>query len=208
MVRLAGRSILGHILSSVSETDINEVIVVGGSMRAQLVDHVNKAFGDRFETTFAEQTRALGPDHAVLQTEPYVPGDERLVALGDMLFESGYAEYLDRHRALPDCDASVGVTSVEDPMHYGVVEVDADERVTGLVEKPADPPSNLAISGISVVKDADALFGELADFVAENPRGAGDEYQLTDALAWSTQADDSGRSTSRTGTTADDRRRC
>jgi len=183
MVRLAGRPILGHILSSVAETEIDEVVVVvGGSMRDQIVDYVETAFGDRFETTFAEQERALGLGHAVLQAEPYVRGDEALVALGDMLFESGYAEYLDRHRALPDCDASVGVTPVEDPTRYGVVEVD-DGRVTGLVEKPADPPSNLAISGIYVVEDTGALFDELAHLVAEDLRGAGDEYQLTDALA-------------------------
>lgn len=63
-----------------------------------------------------------------------------------------------------------------------MVEVD-DGRVTGLVEKPADPPSNLAISGIYVVEDTGALFDELSYLVRNDVRGAGDEYQLTDALA-------------------------
>lgn len=183
MVRLAGRQILGHILTSVADTDIDQIVVVGGSMRDQVVDYVETEFGDRFDVTFAEQERALGLGHAILQAEPHARGDEALIALGDMLFESGYRDYLDRHRALPDTDASVGVTPVDEPTHYGVVELDDDGRVIGLVEKPDDPPSNLAISGIYVVEDSDTLFDELSYLVRNDIRGAGDEYQLTDALA-------------------------
>ena len=120
MVLLAGQPILGHTLSSVAETAIDEVImIVGGSMQDQILDYVETAFGERFDVTFAEQGRALGLGYAILQAEPHARGDPALIALGDMLFASGYADYLDRHRALPNTDASVGVTPVDDPTHTG-----------------------------------------------------------------------------------------
>lgn len=183
MVRLAGKPILGHILSSIAETDIDEVvIVVGGAMKEQIVEYAESVFADQFTVTFADQGEALGLGHAVLQAEPYVRGDDAIIALGDMLFDSGYARFIERHRSLPDTDGSIGVKRVEEPQHYGVVEMDGDGRIVRLVEKPEDPPSEFAISGVYVVEDTGALFDELQHLVDEELRGAGNEYQLTDAL--------------------------
>ncbi|WP_254538289.1 sugar phosphate nucleotidyltransferase [Halomarina litorea] len=183
MVRLAGRPILGHILENLRPTRVEEVVlVVGGPMREQVVEYAERHFADRFEFTFAHQERAEGLGHSIYQTESYVDGEPVLVALGDMLFQSGYAAFLDAHDRLGGVDASVGVKRVDAPEHYGVVELDGD-RVIGLVEKPDDPPSNLAISGVYVVDDTPALFDALSHLVDNDLRGAGGEFQLTDALA-------------------------
>jgi glucose-1-phosphate thymidylyltransferase len=182
MVRLAGRPILGHILSRLSETRIDEVVlVVGGSMQTQIVEYCHDSFGDRFDFTFVEQESAEGLGHSIYQAESEVRGDSLFIALGDMLFENGYETFLNAHGDLGDVDASIGLKEVDEPQHYGVAEVE-NTQITSLVEKPDDPPSNQAISGVYIVEDSAALFDALTYLVENDVRGAGDEYQLTDAL--------------------------
>ena len=183
MVRLAGKPILGHILSNLSETEIEDVtIVVGGPMKEQIVNYATNTFGDSFELAFAEQEVARGLGHSIYQAEPHARGESVVILLGDMLFENSYADFLDTHRELKDCDGSIGVKPVAEPQHYGVVEADEGSRITRLVEKPNDPRSNLAISGIYIIDNTPALFDALEALIENDRRGSGDEFQLTDAL--------------------------
>lgn len=183
MVRIAGKPILGHILSRLSETRVDEVvIVVGGSMQTQIVEYAEQSFGDEFELRFVEQEHAEGLGHSIYQAEAIVRGEPALLVLGDMLFENGYGTFLDAHDSLADPDASIGVKVVEEPQHYGVAELGEGSRIERLVEKPDDPQSKYAISGVYIVENTDLLFDALGYLIENDVRGAGDEYQLTDAL--------------------------
>jgi len=183
MVRIAGQPLLGHILSSLVPTRIDEVVVVvGGPMQDQIVSYAERAFGETFALEFVEQESAEGLGHSVYQAESFVRGEPTLIALGDMLFEDGYEVFLDSHDELGEPDASIGVKSVDEPSHYGVAEFAADGSVERLVEKPDDPRSDKAISGVYIIEDTDLLFDELAALIENDRRGAGDEFQLTDAL--------------------------
>lgn len=183
MVRLAGRPILGHILQNIADTRIEEVvIVVGGSMKTQIVEYAEREFEHEFELEFVEQEEAEGLGHSIYQAESVARGDDLFIALGDMLFENGYDTFLTAHDELPETNGSIGVKRVAEPSHYGVVETDEAGDITQLVEKPDDPPSNFAISGVYVIEDSGALFDALTYLIESEIRGAGDEYQLTDAL--------------------------
>lgn len=183
MVRLAGRPILGHILQNIADTHIEEVvIVVGGSMKTQIVEYAEQEFEHEFDLEFVEQEQAEGLGHSIYQAESVSRGDDLFIALGDMLFENGYDTFLTAHNSLPETDGSIGVKRVEEPSHYGVVETDETGDISQLVEKPDEPPSNFAISGVYVIEDSDALFDALTYLIENEIRGAGGEYQLTDAL--------------------------
>lgn len=183
MVRLAGRPILGHILSGLSKTPIDEVIiVVGPGMKDQIVEYAERSFGDEFELNFVEQEDPQGLGHSIFQAESAVDGDPMFIVLGDMLFESGYETFLAAHEALSEPDASIGVKTVAEPQHYGIAELGDGTRIERLVEKPSNPTSDYAISGVYVVENSDSLFDELASLIENDVRGAGDEFQLTDAL--------------------------
>lgn len=184
MVRLAGKPILGHILTRLVETPIEEVvIVVGGPMQRQIREYAEQEFSDQLNLSFVEQESAEGLGHGIYQAEPAVAGEPVFIALGDMLFERGYDDLLAAHDELGDVDGSIGVKSVDEPSHYGVVSTGANGQITSLEEKPDDPPSDLAISGAYVVENSDELFQTLREMIEAGARGAGDEYQLTDALA-------------------------
>ncbi|WP_042663815.1 sugar phosphate nucleotidyltransferase [Haloferax sp. ATB1] len=183
MVRLAGKPILGHILQNIAETSVKEVVViVGGTMKEQIIEYVQTAFSDRFTFDFVEQEDAKGLGHSIYQAEPVARSDELLIALGDMLFENGFDTFLSAHDELPKSDGSIGVKEVAEPSRYGVVETNRDNAVSRLVEKPEDPPSNFAISGVYIIENSNALFDALGYLINNDIRGAGNEFQLTDAL--------------------------
>lgn len=182
MVRLAGKPILGHLLDQLLETAVDGVVIVVGSHKGeQIVDYATEAYGDRLSLSFPEQAVARGLGHAVYQAREAVGDDSVFVVLGDMLFVDGYGGFLEANRS-SGADATIGVQQVEQPQHYGVVELDGDGRITRLVEKPLDPPSNYAISGLYAVEEGPVLFETLEDLIVADDRGAGGEFQLTDAF--------------------------
>src|SRR5690606_41424518 len=77
-------------------------------------------------------------------------------------------------------NSALGVVRGDDPRRFGVVEVEQG-RIVRLVEKPADPPSDLAIVGVYYLRDSGRLFRALEQVVASGVRTRG-EIQLTDAL--------------------------
>lgn len=182
MVKVAGKPILGHLLDQLASTEIDDVAVVVGARNGdQIVDYATAAYGDRFRFAFPEQTVALGLGHGVAQARDAVGEEPMLVVLADMLFAEGYEGFVTAHRS-SGADATIGVQEVDNPSQYGVVEFGDGDRITRLVEKPADPPSNVAISGLYAVEDTGALWAALDDMVATGERGSGGEFQLTDAL--------------------------
>ena len=183
MVRVAGKPILGHILDGVVDSPIDDVVIVVGVMREHVVEYVTDEYGDDLAVEFAEQERTEGLGHCVYQTRGHFDGEAMCILLGDMLFETDLESFIDAHTALGDVDGSIGVKRVDEPSNYGIVTMDASgDRIEALVEKPADPPSDLAISGIYFIEDTDGLFDALGTLVDNDVRGAGDEYQLTDGL--------------------------
>jgi glucose-1-phosphate thymidylyltransferase len=182
MVRVAGKPILGHILDDAVESPVEDVVVVVGTMRETVVEYVSREYGAVLDVTFVEQEPTDGLAHSVYQAAPVVDDDPACIALGDMLFDSEYEAFLDAHDALDGVDGSIGVQRVDEPSNYGVVTT-REGRITDLEEKPEDPDSNLAISGFYVVERSEWLFDAIEYLLSEDRRGAGGEYQLTDALA-------------------------
>jgi len=78
-------------------------------------------------------------------------------------------------------DGVLFVQQVEDPTSFGVVSLDDEGIITGLIEKPKDFVSNLAIIGIYYFKDSPALLAEIEHLLENDIRTKG-EFQLTDAI--------------------------
>jgi glucose-1-phosphate thymidylyltransferase len=124
---------------------------------------------------FAVQHTAEGTAHAVQQAgEEHLAG-EGIVVFADTLFA------IDEDVDLGDADVIVWVKHVDDPSRFGVAVREGD-RVTRLVEKPDEPISNEAIIGIYYVKELADLKAKIDGLIADDVRGKGGEFQLTDAM--------------------------
>jgi glucose-1-phosphate thymidylyltransferase len=97
---------------------------------------------------YAAQPRPEGLAQAFLIGREFVGRDRVALALGDNVFYGhGFPESL-RRAATRETGATVFAYQVRDPQRYGVVEFDAGDRAVGLEEKPAQPRSTWAVTGL------------------------------------------------------------
>lgn len=174
LVHVAGKPILGHILDRLVPVGVTEVVLIVGQWGERIVQYVNDAY-PQLQVTAVEQEEPKGLGHAIYIGRKAFDQDEpALIVLGDTIFQA------DLSAALQAGKSTIGVRRVPNPSAFGVVEL-AGERVRRLVEKPADPPTDLAIVGLYYVRQSGLLFDSLDEIIAEDVRVKG-EYQLTDGL--------------------------
>ena len=119
------------------------------------------------------QTEPLGTAHAILCASSSLEG-EVIIGFADTLFEATFD--LD-----PSADATIWVKQVDDPRAFGVVNLNASNRIESFEEKPQNPKSDLAIIGVYHFKDAADIRREMQHLIDHDIQSKG-EYQLTDAL--------------------------
>lgn len=176
LIQVAGKPMLAHILDEMRAIDVHEVVLVVGYMGDRIRHFVDRYYGD-LSVRYVEQPDREGLGHAVHLTSQVVDHDRPLlIVLGDTIFRADFEQVVSSSISL------IGVREVEDPRRFGIVEVDQQDRVTKLVEKPQHPTSNLAIVGIYYITATAQLYQQLAQLIEQGIRSRG-EFQLTDALA-------------------------
>jgi len=175
LVEVAGQPLLSHALDALLSVGVDRVVVVVGYRGEAIVDR----FGDSYRGTplaYVEQREQLGTAHALDQALPDVSAP-LVVMNGDNVCRADLGAVVERHRET-DADATLLVETVsrEQARQTGVVETDADGHVTGLVEKPDEPPSTLVTRGFYAFGTA---IGPAIDAIAPSDRG---EYELADAI--------------------------
>jgi glucose-1-phosphate thymidylyltransferase len=130
---------------------------------------------DGIALTWVEQPEPQGIAQALGAARAFAAGSPVVVILGDNLFNEPLAPHIAGWRA-SGRRAQVLLAEVADPERFGVARFDGDTLVE-LVEKPAVPPSNLAVTGIYCY-DAGVF-----DLIATLPRSARGEYEITDLNA-------------------------
>jgi glucose-1-phosphate thymidylyltransferase len=128
--------------------------------------------GVRF--TYAEQPKPEGIAQAFLIGRDWLAGEPCALALGDNLIHGDHLSVLLRAAAHRPQGATVFAYQVRDPERYGVVSFDDAGRAAEIVEKPAAPVSNWAVTGLYFY---DHRVGEIAGNIRPSPRG---ELEITD----------------------------
>jgi glucose-1-phosphate thymidylyltransferase len=132
--------------------------------------------GARFgiRVAYAEQPRPEGIAQAFLIGRDWIGGEPCALALGDNLIHGDHLSALLQDAARRPVGATVFAYQVRDPERYGVVAFDAAGRAAEIVEKPAAPPSNWAVTGLYFY---DQRVSDLAREVRPSARG---ELEITD----------------------------
>jgi len=172
LLNVAGRPILAHILDEILELGVDELVLIVGYMGDRIRQYVDSHYD--ISVHYVEQPERLGLGHAVFLARDMIREGPTLIVLGDTIFDADFK------RILSERTNYIGVKAGDDPSRFGIVELDGN-RITRLVEKPDDPPTNLAIVGIYYLSESARLFQALDTIITNDIRTRG-EYQLTDAL--------------------------
>jgi len=124
--------------------------------------------------SYAEQRQPDGIARAILIAGEFLGGDQVCLILGDNLFYGGGLRPLLARAVARNEGATVFAYRVSDPQRYGVVGFDADGTATSLEEKPNDPSSNYAVTGLYFYD------GEAFDIASRLRPSARGELEITD----------------------------
>ena len=132
--------------------------------------------GDNFgiKISYAIQKKPKGIADAFIIAEQFLAGSKSILILGDNIFYGeGFTEKLLSVKS-KNRGATVFSYQVHDPERYGVVEIDKDKKVKTIVEKPKNPKSNLAVTGLYFY---DGQVVDIAKSLHPSDRG---ELEITD----------------------------
>ncbi|HVB03062.1 MAG TPA: sugar phosphate nucleotidyltransferase [Chitinophagaceae bacterium] len=174
LIPIAGKTILGFIVDQLEEAGIREFIFVIGYLGEKIQDYVLKKYS-HLNCHFIQQNIRKGTGHAVLLTREIVGQDEVFIVLGDTICEFNARAILETTGSL------LGLKKVDDPRNFGVAEINDEEKIIHVVEKPQIPKSNMALVGLYKIRETEQMFQCLEDNL-ENKIMSYDEYYLTDAL--------------------------
>ena len=191
LVPVANKPILFYGLEHMVDAGIRDFGIVVGDTSPEIMAAVGDGSRWGIDITYIQQDEPLGLAHCVLISRDFLGEDDFIVYLGDNMIQQGVAGFVERfeaeqrradeptlegyHRAPA---AQILLCPVPDPHRFGVAEVDADGQVIRLVEKPVDPPSNLALAGVYLFTSA---IHEAVSSIAPSARG---ELEITDAIQW------------------------
>lgn len=186
MAKLDGEPLIGHVLNQALQIKPQQIIVVVGHFKEQVISYVSSKFGNSAE--FTEQKEQLGTGHAVLQAESVlksISGDT-LILSGDvpLLQAATITDFLTRHRRYrPIVMASVLSVILDNPAGYGRILRSPDGEFLRIVESKDATPDEAAIcevnSGVYIV-NTHMLFTALHEIGNDN---AQKEFYLTDIIA-------------------------
>lgn len=163
-------------------------------VKRQLLEEVQKICPKDVTIMHVRQGEAKGLGHAIACARPLVGNNPFAVVLPDVMIndydsdlkKDNLAEMIKLFEETKASQVMVDTVPEQDVSKYGIADIEGAEissgeskKMIGMVEKPdtEDAPSNLAVVGRYV------LSGDIWDILEKTPIGAGDEIQLTDAIA-------------------------
>jgi len=176
LIPVANKPILFYAIEDIIEAGIEDIGIIVGPNKEQVIQAVNNAnFPARI--TFIYQEKPLGLAHTILISEDFLKDSPFVMYLGDNILKGGIKRFLENFTS-SDTDASILLTPVDNPSQFGVAELAEDGSVKRLIEKPKNPPSNLALCGIYFFRSP---ILEAVKNIKPSWRG---ELEITDAIQY------------------------
>lgn len=177
LIPVANKPILFRVIESIRDAGIDEIGIVIGSTGSQIKEAVGRGGRWGVKITYIEQDQPLGLAHAVKVSQDFLGEDRFVMFLGDNVIEGGISPLI-KQFASSEWNSQIVLTRIEDPRQYGVAELGEDGRIIRLVEKPKNPPSDLALVGIYMF---DKHIFDAVHAIQPSWRG---ELEITDAIQW------------------------
>ena len=175
LLPIANKPMSQYCIESIKETGINEIaIIVGGTGSSKVREYYGS--GEKFGVSFTyiEQDKPKGIAHAIRLCKEFVNNEKFLVFLGDNIIQRSIADFTSNFKK-SEFDATILLCEVDNPSRFGIAAIE-NNKITKILEKPKDPPSNLAVTGIYFLTP---IIFDVIDNLKPSGRN---ELEITDAL--------------------------
>lgn len=177
LIPVANKPVLFRVIESIRDAGIDEIGIVVGDTADEIKQAVRRGNKWGVKVTYIQQDQPLGLAHAVKISRDFLGDDRFVMFLGDNVIQGGISPLI-KQFADSEWNSQIVLTEVSQPEQYGVAELDESGRIVQLIEKPKQPPSNLALVGIYMF---DHHVFEAVDAIQPSWRG---ELEITDAIQW------------------------
>lgn len=182
LVPVANKPILFYGIEAMVAAGITEIGVIVGDTRVEVMAALGDGSRWGAAITYIPQDAPLGLAHCVLIAHEFLGDDDFVMYLGDNLLEQDLAAFVHAFERARDAEdppsAQILLKKVPDPHRFGIAVLDDAGHVVRLVEKPADPPTDLALVGVYLF---DRTINDAVRAIAPSARG---ELEITDAIQW------------------------
>ena len=174
LVPIANKPVLYYALEDLVEAGVTDIGIVVGDTHAQIRDAVGD--GSRFgaRVTYLEQDAPRGIAHGIVIAREFLGDHPFVLFLGDNFLREGIVPFVESFQR-DSANAQILLYRVRTPQDFGVAEL-RDGAVVRVVEKPREPPSDLAVIGIYMF---DRSVHEVVDNLRPSARG---ELEITDTI--------------------------
>ena len=163
-------------LLSMKNAGITEIaIVIGGENSFKVKEYYGngKQFG--VNITYIHQDKPLGISHAVGLCKEFVDNEKFVVFLGDNVLLKGIDDYVKKFEESDDA-AKILLCEVTNPKQFGIADISKNDKILKIVEKPKNPPTNLAVIGIYFFQP------KIFEIIKKLKPSWRNELEITDAL--------------------------
>ena len=175
LLPIANKPMSQYCIESMKEAGVTEIaIIVGGIGSNKVREYYDD--GEKFgvKIIYIEQDSPRGIAHAISLCRNFIGNDKFLVFLGDNIIQKNIHDFANKFLESDD-DASILLCEVENPSRFGIADMKND-KITKIMEKPKDPPTNLAVTGIYF------LTPKIFEVIENLKPSWRNELEITDAL--------------------------
>jgi glucose-1-phosphate thymidylyltransferase len=174
LVPVANKRLIEYAIDTIKGAGITDIGIVVNNLDSPIVTTFGN--GERLGVNmhYIVQEEQLGLAHAANLCRDFVGDEPFAMFLGDNIFQDKMTDFI-RNFANTDADASIVLAEVADPTRFGIAVVE-EGVIKRVVEKPKEPPSNLAIVGVYLFRNS------IFDAISKIKPSARGEYEITDAI--------------------------
>jgi glucose-1-phosphate thymidylyltransferase len=176
LIPIANKPMSQYALGYLLDSEVREVAIILGDVYPQKVKDYygdGSKFGCRIE--YIEQGKPLGIAHAVSLTKDFVDDDRFVVVLGDNLISDSIERFAKDFNG-SDLDAFLLLSHTSHPQDFGIARISDEGKIIELIEKPKEPPSDLAVTGIYFFSPV------IYDHISRLKPSKRGEYEITEAI--------------------------
>jgi glucose-1-phosphate thymidylyltransferase len=177
LMPVANKPMLVRVIESIRDAGVDEIGIVVGDTADEIREALNQRDDLKVNLTYIPQDSPDGLAHAVKISQDFLGEDRFVMFLGDNVIQGGISQLI-RDFAVNDWNSQIVLKRVKNPSSFGVAVLRNDGSIERLIEKPQNPPSDLALVGIYMF---DQHIFEAVSAIKPSARG---ELEITDAIQW------------------------